>query len=115
MAAAGVIARSEARLLFLPLHQVEEVLEVPRVSHLPGGRFDLALVGGQVVSVWRLGVGPDALLCSVGEERVLLSGLEVLAAGTFPGDEEVAHHDGQEVPRFDLVSAIEHHARGGGA
>jgi hypothetical protein len=100
---AGLLVRAGEALSFLPAETAESVVPLPTLSPVANTPLQMALVNGRVVTVLALGSPTGVLvLCSIEEETLGISGLEVEVAGAFDAAERGVLIDGRHVPELEL-------------
>lgn len=123
----GVVFRVAKSLFFLPATTAAKVLAMPEVARVPGAPEELvgiALVDGEMLPVIRVSSSPVAgiregarlgrgrdqhhpmLVCSHEGDRVALVGLEVVATGSFPVEDEQVFYAGESARKFDVGAIV---------
>ena len=103
MEASGVIVRFRGDNHFIPLESTLLIVAEPPMSCVPGTTLGIALVGDRVSVVLPLGPSTgQLLLCEVNGEPISLSGVEVVATGSFPIEGNGLLYSDAVVPRFDV-------------
>jgi len=104
---AGLLVQHSGELAFLPASVARWILPLPRLTKVPWDSAQMALVGGEVVAVLRLGEpSGELVLCDVDGQAVALSGLYAHRVGFWPASETGVEVDGIDIPMLDLSEAL---------
>jgi len=104
---AGLLVQHGGELAFLPASVARWILPLPRLTKVPWDSAQMALVGGEVVAVLRLGEpSGELVLCELDGQAVALSGLYAHRVGFWPSSETGIEVDGIDIPMLDLSEAL---------